>query len=163
MPALLFTFDDLQARASEGGVIANFDDQNEGAVDEDHPAIVRLQKDSTSYVMSFLRVKYDITVITAMDAEDLPNEIVRLALDVAEYYAARRHPEWCRENKSWKELKATVDQELAELRDGKRRLDIVASPEPAAGIETKFIQTEDVDSCGVAIAEPRRFGNMGDY
>lgn len=163
MPTALATFADLQARASEGGVLAAFDDSNAGIVTGADPAIIRLLRDATSYVLSFLRVKYDITLLIAMGAEALPNEVVRLTLDAAEYYAARRHPEWCRQNKNWKELKAVLDEELHELVSGKRRLDIVGSPEPASGLETEFVQTEDVTSAGEVISLPRRFSNMGDF
>ena len=121
----LWTLADLQARLSAETVRQIFDDDTNGAPDALN--ITRLQEDSDSYVKGFLRPIYDLDEIDALPSP--PNELKRLSLDVAEWMACRRWPEYIRGE--WKEKRDYTRAELMDLRSGTVRLDVMGSPEPA--------------------------------
>lgn len=115
---------DVADRLSAQTVKAIYDDDNNGAADTG--PIARLILDAESYVEGrALRGIYDLAACRAAP----PNEIVRLCLDAAEMYAAKRHPEYVR--RDWEPLKKALDADLDALRTGKARLDVVSTPEPA--------------------------------
>jgi phage gp36-like protein len=115
---------DLQNRISEETVLQILDDDHDGSADE--AAISRLQSDSTAYVDGFLRPCYDLDAVHAAP----PSEVVRLALDVAEWMCAKRWPRYL--GGDWEKKRDHTRGELLDLRTGKTRLDVVGTPEPAA-------------------------------
>lgn len=153
---------DLQSRAGTDTVRAVFDDVGDVALDDTTPGVVAIIRDACAYVDGFLRVKYDIDAIHNLAALSMPNEIKRLSLDVAFAYMIQRHPKYFR-GREWRDLFEAARRDLESLAKGKTRLDIVGSPEPQAGLSVEFIQTEDVDSEGTVLADPRRFTDMGDF
>ena len=130
--APLFSQEQLEARLSATTVRRIYDDNNDGATDTD--PIIQLQKDASSKVRGTLGPVYDPD---KLDPATL-DEVVRLALDVAQAMAAQRHPEYVRID-GFKLMKQAID-ELALLREGMSNLGTNAAPEPAAN------QGGDVDS-----------------
>ncbi|MEJ7728211.1 MAG: phage protein Gp36 family protein [Polyangiaceae bacterium] len=143
---------DLEARLSASIVEALFDDDNSG--DPDTNPITQLQADSASYVEGAIRGVYSLAAVRAAP----PNEIKRLALDAAVYYAATRHPEVLQ--RDWKTLKSVLDTDLEALRLGNRRLDVDGSPENASN-QGGVVRSGDPN---LPEAPPRTFADgMGDY
>ena len=142
---------DLEARIGAQRVRDILDDDNNGTAD---PApVARILADASAKVAGVLRGIYDLTVIASAP----PEEVKRLALDVAVVYAAQRHPEVVR--RDWQPLLKAVTQDLEDLRTGKARLDIVSTPEPAANEGGSVVSTS-VDEDG----NPGRvFDDMGDF
>lgn len=118
------TQSDLEDRLSVAVVKQIFDDSNVGTASAN--PISRILKDASSKVAGYLRSTYDLDAVAASP----PNEVIRLALDVAEAFAARRHPEYVR--RDWKDLIAAAESELKLLRSGVTRLDVKLAPESAA-------------------------------
>lgn len=116
---------DLEDRLSAEVVKQILDDNLDGAADA--TPVTRLQKDSSSKVDSYLRPIYGKAMPLAAP---YPNEVIRLALDVAEALAAKRHPAYVR--RAWKELMDAAEADLDKLRRGVVRLDVGVPPEPAA-------------------------------
>lgn len=131
MPYPYFTSDDLEDRLSRDVVRQILDDNNDGAADAN--AVDRLLKDASSKVASYLRGTYDLDAVKT----NTPNEVVRLALDVAEALAARRHPEHVK-GKDWEKLMRAVESDLTKLRNGVTRLDVIGTPEPAKNVGVQF-------------------------
>lgn len=149
MTSAYFTQADLEKRLSTDTVNAIYDDANAGSASA--APIAALIADSSSKVDSYLRGIYPLPLTV------VPNEVKRLALDVAVAYAAQRHSEYVR--RDWKTLMEQVERDLKSLRRGETRLDIQTTPEPAAN-EGGFVQN------GTA-ADPatpfKMFENMGDF
>lgn len=114
---------DLEQRISAERLKQIYDDDNNGTADAN--AVVRLCKDASAKVAGYLRGIYDLTTIAAAP----PEEVIRLTLDVAEAYAAKRHPEYVK--RDWEKLMRAAESDLGKLRRGETRLDIDGSPEPA--------------------------------
>ena len=101
---------DLEARLGAQRVRDILDDDNNGLAD---PApVARILADASAKVAGVLRGIYDLTVIASAP----PEEVKRLALDVAVVYAAQRHPEVVR--RDWQPLLKAVTQDLEDLRTG---------------------------------------------
>lgn len=115
---------DLQARLGAEVVLQCFDDDNDGAPDT--AAIALLQADSDSKIEGYLRGIYSLDAVRA----DPPNQVKRLSLDFAVAYAAQRNPAYIR--RDWAPLMAAAEREARDLREGRIRLDVEGSPEPAA-------------------------------
>lgn len=143
---------DLQARLSAETVKQILDDDNDGTADTE--PLARLRADSDSYVLGALRGIYDLTVIQASP----PNEVKRLSLDAGVMYCAQRHPEYVR--RDWEKLKRALDQDLDALRLGKRRLDVVGSPEPAANEGGSVVVPEIDDE---EVSRMWDFSETGDF
>lgn len=122
MTSAYFSQEDLELRLSKTVVQQIYDDDNAGIAKSD--AIDALVSDASSKVDSYLRGIYTIPL------SEVPNEVKRLALDVAVAYAAMRHPEYVR--RDGKALMEMAEKDLKSLRNGETRLDIQTSPEPAA-------------------------------
>lgn len=146
------TIEDLKDRLSEQVLQQILDDDNDG--DPDATVVDRLISDAESKVNAALRNLYTLPLPTPP-----PNEVKRLALDVAEALAARRHPEYVR--RDWEKLMSYADGELDKLSTGKRRLDVQSTPEPAANQRTEF-RSGDPTSPTPA-SPPRRWDDMGDF
>jgi hypothetical protein len=145
---------DLTDRIGAQAMVDMLDYDRDGVPDA--PKVLRLLLDAVSYVESFLRTVYDLTVLRAMSTP--PNEVVRLVLDRAEAELYCRHPEFARFD-GYK-AKERNDHELHKLVTGGRRLDVVGPPEPAAnegGTTGSFDPQADVSRT------PRVFDDLGDF
>lgn len=139
--APLFTQEQLEARLSATTVKRIYDDANNGSADSN--AIIQLQRDASSKVRTVLGAVYDPDLLTPATLD----EVVRLALDVAQAMAAQRHPEYVRIDGFKLMKQATDDLEL--IRKGLSNLGTNAAPEPAAN------QGGDVDSDNPDDEEPQ--------
>jgi len=118
------TQQDLEDRVSARVLREVLDDENVGLASAD--SVTRILKDASAKVAGYLRGTYDLTTVASV----LPEEVVRLTLDVAVAYLAQRHPEVMRVD--WTPLMEQADKELKALRRGDTRLDIEGPPEPPA-------------------------------
>lgn len=121
----------LEDRLSAQEVKQIYDDNNDG-VPLGGP-VTRLLADASSKIAGVLRADYDLDKIQA----NTPNEVVRLTLDAAEMFAAKRHPEYVR--RDWEKLSKALEAELAMIRDGKTRLDsmlLILTPANEGGTVT---------------------------
>lgn len=123
-----FTKQQLEDRLSAAAVREIFDDNNDGNTDTN--PINRFISDCSSEVDSFIRPIYPVFPLPT----PIPNEITRLALDCAEYRAAKRFPDVVRMN--WIELRKAAHEDLNNLRSGKTRLDWPngLSPNPPSNV-----------------------------
>jgi phage gp36-like protein len=154
--ATYFAKADLEDRISAKIVARLFDDDANGTADTN--PLNRLISDASSKVDSYLRGIYPLPL-----SAPYPNEVVRLALDVAVAYCAQRHPEVVR--RDWEALMKAAEVDLKRLRNGETRLDIVATPEPAANHGASFTndnaeRTEEAAETGGSAS---MFGDMGDF
>lgn len=136
------TESDVRARIGLTQTDRIYDDDEIGTASE--AAITALVRDGSSRVASALRAsrRYNIDLI----ADDPPAEVIRLSLDVAEVYAAKRHPEVVR--KDWVPLNEAVERELKALVKGEMMLDTTAvlsgddGETPAGGGGTPIFATD---------------------
>lgn len=149
MTSAYFTQTDLELRLSTEVVKQIYDDDNSGSAKSD--AIDALVSDASSKVDSYLRGIYTLPLAV------VPNEVKRLALDVAVAYAAQRHAEYVR--RDWKPLMEQVEKDLEKLRLGKTRLDVQTDPEPGAN-EGGFVQNGTASDPNTPF---KVFSNMGDF
>jgi hypothetical protein len=148
------TEEDIVDRIGQQAVLDMLDYDRDGVADPGK--VQRLLLDAVSYVETFLRGKYDLTVLRTMNPP--PNEVRRLVLDRAEAELYCRHPEFARFD-GYK-AKDRCDRELEKLIHGDRRLDVVGPPEPAAN---EGGTTGSFDPRPLASPTPRVFDDMGDY
>jgi phage gp36-like protein len=126
--APLITKSDLEDRLTRKVLTRICDDNRDGFADRD--PVARLCWDATTYVMGLIGGVFDFPI-----GSPVPNELVRIALDVAEAYAAKRHPSVVRVD--WKLILEQATRELKELRVGLRSLDTPPmSNEPSAPAPT---------------------------
>jgi hypothetical protein len=107
-----------------------FDDDRDGTVDED--LVNDYIADAESVVEQTIQKTYGPGGITTMRAlgTDAPRAVKRMALDVFEVRAMRRHPEFIRGG--WAQREAMVESHLKMLRVRELELDNEgAAPEPA--------------------------------
>lgn len=114
----------LEARFGAAQVKAILDDDNDGVADAD--PLARVIADASSKVDSYLRHLYGRHMPFAV----VPDEVVRLTLDVACGMLAERHPEYCR--RDFTKALDRAEKDLMLLRTGKTSLGVVGVPEPAA-------------------------------
>jgi phage gp36-like protein len=153
-----WTQSDLEDRIGAEATLSFLDDANVGTVSSG--PLARLQADCDSYVEGYLRGIYDLDAVR--DAP--PNQVVRLSLDKAVVELAKRHPEYVR--RDWAEMEAMLRQELADVRTGKIRLDVVGSPEPAANEGGTLMTPGATSGSGLIEAPDLVFGgpcSMGDF
>lgn len=153
MALVLFTQAQFEARVGTHVVRQVFDDDNDGVVDT--AAIDQLAADATSFVLGFVR---GIIPIDQIDANAVPGELTRFALDYAQATMAMRHPEYVRADGG--AMMKTVRQELSDLRDGKTRLDISSPPLDPPKNARGYVLDGTADS-----PDPpaRVFDDMGDF
>jgi len=144
------TITDLEARLGANAVRAFLDDDNDSAADT--AAINQIIADAESKVNGYARGIYTIPFTAP-----IPVEVKRLALDVAHAYMAMRHPEYVHGN--WKELMDHADAQLRDLRNGKTRLDVMTTPEPAAN-QGGTVETPELDGDEETT---RYFDDTGDF
>lgn len=121
-----WTREDLEDRLSEDVVRQCLDDDNTGTPKPG--ALERLQRDSQSFVGAALQDVYPSYPFEGENGPP-PDECVRLSLDAAEMFIAKRHPEVIR--LSWVDLKNAIDKDLDRVRTAKRSLG-KRPPDPAA-------------------------------
>lgn len=112
------TRQDLEDRLTRKIVKLIFDDNEDGA--PDLKPVNRLLFDATSFVAGLIEGQYPLTAFPAGSA--LPNELVRITLDVASAMCALRHPRIVRVD--GKAMLATAREELKELKSGVSRMDL---------------------------------------
>lgn len=149
-----WTLEDLQDRLSRETVINCFDDDDDGEPDD--TPIERLQVDSDSFVEGYLRGNYDLDAVRAAP----PNQVVRLSLDYAEAMTAKRHPAYVK--RDWVPMMAMVKADLADIRAGKIRLDVVGTPEPAANNGGTDLGVRS-ESTGERVRFFTGSGSLGDF
>ena len=123
MPYPYITQSDLEARISAATVRRIFDDDNDGSADAS--PVSRVLADASAKVAGYLRTMYSLDAVAA----NTPEEVKRLALDVAVAYLAMRNPEYFRADGG--RLLDIAVKELQAIRRGESRLDVEGSPEPA--------------------------------
>lgn len=111
----------LEARLSVETVRQILDDDQDGMADG--TAVTRICADASSYVAATLQPVYTPWPLTA----PYPEEVIRLTLDAAEAYAAKRHPEYVR--RDWQKLFQHLDLQLDRLY-GQRRSLAQEPPDP---------------------------------
>lgn len=141
MPWPFITTTQLENRLSRTVVKQIFDDDNDGVADL--APLEQLCKDASSKLSSWLGPIYPLDALRAMTADELPDEIVRLSLDVAQAMMAQRHPEYRRVDPF--ELMKQAERDCERLRKNETNLGTTASPpEPAANTGGQFESgTED--------------------
>ena len=171
-----FTKAQFEARLSKKKVARIYDDNNDGNADSD--PIKQLRADASSKVRSYLEPMGIMPALEALfdqesgellDGKVLPDEIVRLAIDVGVALAAQRHPEVMRQD--WVLLMKQCDADLCKLRDGKTSLGGgtqggVVTPESGLQGGAVGVPGEDpsVERSGKGGGSPGgRWGDMGDY
>lgn len=113
--APLISQKDLEDRVSRQLVRAGLDDNNDGF--SDAGPVNRILVDASSYVMGAIGGAYDFPI-----GSPYPNELQRIALDVACAYLSIRHPEMVRFDGQAMLLQARA--ELKDLKNGVTQLDI---------------------------------------
>lgn len=165
-----FTRAQLEARLSAKRVKRIYDDNSDGNADTD--PINQLRADAASKVRSFLEpmgIMDDLEALfnqatgELLSGKVLPDEVVRLSLDVACALAAQRHPEVVRMD--WRTMMQQCDSDLCKLRDGKTSLGGgtqggVATPETEVHGATV---TQDPASESDSDGQEGRWSDMGDY
>jgi phage gp36-like protein len=141
---------DLEARLSAKVVRQICDDNNDGKADPS--AIARIIEDAEAKFESAIR-----NVVSVLPLSPVPTEAKRLVLDIAEAYAAKRHPRYVRLD--WERLMKACDVDLDRIATGKRRLN--ASPPEPTGIHQPPQQLGPISASGEE--EARRFDDMGDF
>lgn len=150
-----------------------YDDNSDGNADTD--PINQLRGDASSKVRSYLDPMGIMTTLEAMfdqdtgellDGKVVPDEVVRLTLDVAVALAAQRHPEVMRQD--WIALMKQVESDLCKLRDGKTSLG--GGTQGGAATPLSEVQGATVTQAEEAVPATRcddeqegRWSKMGDF
>lgn len=129
MPAKYISKRDLEDRLSPLTVARILDDDGDGGADTN--AVDRVVADAQSYVDARLKGIYSPIPLNK-DGGAVPNEVVRVTLDVAHAFMAQRHPEYVRADGM--AMLARCHEQLTELRQGGARLDTDDAPEPGRNV-----------------------------
>lgn len=114
----------LEDRMSATVIRRVYDDMNVGGSSDS--CVKQIITDGEAMFEGYCRGIYDLTALRAAK----PNEAVRLALDCVEVLTIKRFPRAA--NRDWQPMLEALRKELASLRKGETRLDIIGPPEPAA-------------------------------
>lgn len=146
---------DLDDRLSVAIVRKIFDDDNSGTAND--ASVARVIADASSRFAGVLRgLGYPLPLPTP-----IPEDAKRYTLDIAEWMAAKRHPEVARKN--WVELKKSSDDDLALIRKGIVRLAIPKAEETPATTPAN-VGAATGSTAGTDPDLPQgRFENMGDF
>jgi hypothetical protein len=150
-----------------------YDDNSDGTADTD--AINQLRADASSKVRSYLDAMgimakleplFDQTTGELLAGKTVPEEVVRLTLDVGVALAAQRHPEVMRQD--WIALMKQCESDLCKLRDGKTSLGGgtqggVETPETSIHGSTVIIGDPDAVSSNDDDSTEGRWSDMGDF
>ena len=128
-----------------------FNDAGTGTVDTD--AVAQVIRDAEAYVNGFLRGIYPTIPVSPV-----PDQVMRITLDVAEAYAYQRNGTLSRRDPEVIIERARKD--LVDIRNGKIRLDVDGAPEPAAnqGGSARSGDPDDPDPPSSVF-----LGGLGDY
>ncbi len=124
MAVVLITQTQLEARLSSNVVAQIYDDNNDGTGDTN--PVAQLLSDASAYVLSWVAPAYGDPA--SLESSPFASELVRTALDAAEWMAAKRHGEYVR--KDWEKLKASNRQDMLDLRTQMRSMG-ESPPDPA--------------------------------
>jgi phage gp36-like protein len=127
MPHAYATKRDLEKRLSADVVRRIYDDNNDGDTDSD--AVDALLFDATAKVDSYFSAVTSVPIGMVGTPPVYPREVIRLTLDVAEAYAAKRHPEVVA--RDWEKLMKAAEADLMKYRKGETKLG-ASPPDPAA-------------------------------
>jgi phage gp36-like protein len=105
----------LESRISARVVEQIYDDESTGYPEDN--VISRLLEDATSYVAEAIEDVYKSSEEWPLTSP-YPSNVVRLTLDAAEAYAAKRHPEYVK--RDWEKCFKHLDLQLDRLREAKR-------------------------------------------
>lgn len=128
MPWPLITQKQIENRVSKLVLARLLDDDEDGNADTD--AVTQLRLDSSGKAASCLAQVYPIDELRGMADGALPDEVVRLTLDVAQAMLAQRHPEFARGVDGF-ELMKQAERDLRMVRKGETNLGVSTEPEPA--------------------------------
>lgn len=161
----------IDAHLTPQTVVAIYDDHDEG-----EPAKETLElavRRAEGYVDGFLRQLGAIVFkrlhemnppggeklgAGVVDPDELPSEVERIALDVFEAYAIRRHPQYIRGD--WRAKLKDARADLMDLVTAKTRLNIESDPEPTHLVGTT-VRSGDPDDTAV---KPKFFvDGLGDF
>lgn len=152
MAVYFFTQAELETRLSVSVVRRIYDDNNDGTADT--TVVDRLREDATSWVSSRLIPTYGLSMLT-YDSTTVPNEVKRIALDVAAAYAAQRHPEAV--TLDWEKLLKQAKEDIAEHAAAKRHADSsTVRPRNIGGFQTTSTAT-------LTLLREDGSGGMGDF
>lgn len=147
---------DLEDRLSADEVVAILDDNNDGAADAN--PVLRLLADAISFVEGAAAPHYLLTTMRALSP--VPNDLIRLILDAAEWMAVKRHPEVQRGH-AWDKLREVNRQDILDWAKGMRRLDTDGPPEPSLTQGGKTVS--EIGQPPPNASPPKVFDDMGDY
>src|SRR5690606_3455364 len=91
MPYPFITTEEIRQRIGPVPIRRIYDDLELGQ--EDEAPLERLAKDASAKVASAIRAARIYSLEKIKELDESPEEVIRLSLDVAHYYAAMRHPE----------------------------------------------------------------------
>ena len=151
----------LENRISADAVQRIYDDNNDGDADSD--PINDLLYDATAKVDSYLSAVIPTPVEKVGSPAEYPREVIRMTLDVAEAYAAKRHPEVVA--RDWEKLMKAAESDLKSYREGKTKLGSLPA-DPAANHGGSVVaddsRIEDGLSRGTRTSQSV-WGNTGDF
>ncbi len=125
MPFPWLTQTDLEDRIGSELVRRLYDDDKDGVPDPG--PVDRVLRDACSFVAGGLGPHYTVALLTTMAT--VPEEIVRVSLDVAEAYAAKRYPRVVK--RDWIPLMNEARLDIKQIRTGAANLGVTGSPEPS--------------------------------
>jgi len=126
MPYPLITTAQLRTRVGPHAHDRVFDDDEEGVFNPE--AEEQLRKDASGKVLGRLGGSYDVDAIRGLAAEDTPDELVRITLDVAQAMMAIRCPNIM--DVDGHRLMRRADEDLQAIRLNKAGLGVTTTPEP---------------------------------
>jgi phage gp36-like protein len=115
----------LEHRIGAAQVRRIYDDNRDGVADTN--PVEALLLDACSFVAGGLGPHYSEETLATMAT--VPREITRITLDVAEAYAAKRHPTIVK--RDWGKLMEEARLDIKQVRTGKANLGTTAVPEPS--------------------------------
>lgn len=136
---------DVTSRLSSRVLIVIFNDEGDGSLSTAEEDVIEdFILDAESLVEQQVSKTYGKAGLTWLRAQgtSAPRAIKRMALDLFEVRAYRRHPEYVRAE--WQEREAAVLRDLEALRVRELELDTVADPEPAQN-EGGTVESGDPD------------------
>lgn len=170
---LFVTKAQIEARLSAKRLKRIYDDNSDGLADVD--AVNQLRADASSKVRSYLEpmgvmptleVLFNQTTGELISGKVVPDEIVRLTLDVVVALACQRFPEVMRQD--WVKLMDQCDKDLCKLRDGKTSLGGgtqggVATPVSTLDGSSVIVGDGDTAESNNPGEIENRWSNMGEY
>lgn len=132
-----------------------WDDNGNGTADDE--PLERYIKAAESEVESFLVPVYSITDLRAAGQARSSEVLIDLCLAAVDYRACRRHPQYVRGD--WEEKRKALREDLTEIRESKRSLDLATAPEPAANVGGYYSSGDNEEKEIVKhFNGPKRFG-----